>query len=82
MTTIHTRHLQQYTRPTNNNYKQDKLKLAKIRMTSNNTHYTALQTFVSFGPFSDRFPFPPTFRLLFPMTDHKYNYKNIFPFLK
>ena len=30
MTTIHTRQLQQYTRPTNNNYTQDKLKLATI----------------------------------------------------
>ena len=28
MTTIHTRQLQQYTRPTNNNYTQDNLKLA------------------------------------------------------
>jgi len=30
MTTIHTRQLQQYTRPTNNNYTQDNLKLATI----------------------------------------------------
>jgi hypothetical protein len=30
MTTIQTRQLQQYTRPTNNNYTQDNLKLAKI----------------------------------------------------
>jgi len=29
-TTIHTRQLQQYTRPTNNNYTQDNLKLATI----------------------------------------------------
>jgi hypothetical protein len=28
MTTVHTRQLQQHTRPTNNNYTQDKLKLA------------------------------------------------------
>jgi len=28
MTTVHTRQLQQYTRPTNNNYTQDNLKLA------------------------------------------------------
>ena len=28
MTTIHTKQLQQYTRSTNNNYTQDKLKLA------------------------------------------------------
>jgi len=30
MTTIHTRQLQQYTRPTNNNYTQDNLKVATI----------------------------------------------------
>jgi len=30
MATIHTRQLQQYTRPTNNNYTQDNLKLATI----------------------------------------------------
>jgi len=30
VTTIHTRQLQQYTRPTNNNYTQDNLKLATI----------------------------------------------------
>ena len=30
MTTIHTIQLQQYTRPTNNNYTQDNLKLATI----------------------------------------------------
>ena len=30
MTTIHTRQLQQYTRPTNNNYTQDHLKLATV----------------------------------------------------
>jgi len=30
MTTIHTRQLQQNTRPTNNNYTQDNLKLATI----------------------------------------------------
>jgi len=30
MTTIHTRQLQQYTQPTNNNYTQDNLKLATI----------------------------------------------------
>jgi len=30
MTTVHTRQLQQYTRPTNNNYTQDNLKLATI----------------------------------------------------
>ena len=32
MTTIHTWQLQQYTRPTNNNYTQDNLKLATIHM--------------------------------------------------
>ena len=31
MTTVHTRQLQQYTRPTNNNYTQDNLKLAPIQ---------------------------------------------------
>ena len=30
LTTIHTRQLQQYTRPTNNNYTQDNLKLATV----------------------------------------------------
>ena len=30
MTTIHTRQLQQYTRPTNKNYTQDNLELATI----------------------------------------------------
>jgi len=30
MTTIHTRQLQQYTRPTNNTYTKDNLKLATI----------------------------------------------------
>jgi len=30
MTTINTRQLQQYTKPTNNNYTQDNLKLATI----------------------------------------------------
>jgi len=30
MTTIHTRQLQKYTRPINNNYTQDNLKLTKI----------------------------------------------------
>ena len=30
MTTIHTRQLQQYTQPTNNNYTQDNLKLATL----------------------------------------------------
>ena len=32
MTTIHTRQLQQYTRPTNNNYTKDNLKLATKHM--------------------------------------------------
>jgi len=35
MTTVHTRQLQQYTRPTNNNYTQDNLKLATIRYVLN-----------------------------------------------
>jgi len=37
MTTIHTRQLQQYTRPTNNNYTQDNLKKCA-------TLYTLLKT--------------------------------------
>ena len=37
MTTIHTRQLQQYTRPTNNNYAQHNLKLATIHRRNNNT---------------------------------------------
>ena len=45
MTTIHTRQLQQYTRPTNNNYTQDKLKPATIPTRQIDTHETNYHDF-------------------------------------
>jgi len=42
MTTIHTRRLQQYTRPTNNNYTQDNLKLTTVHTRQIRIHYRQL----------------------------------------
>ena len=43
-TSIHTRQLQQYTRPTNNNYTQENLKLATIRTRQIKIHVQKVKT--------------------------------------
>jgi len=44
MTTTHTKQLQQYTRPTNNNYTQDNLKLATVHIKQIRIHVQKVKT--------------------------------------